>query len=507
MSNNKWIIFLLLLMGILFYFKDSPFLRFALLPIVKKNDAGYEYKDKHTDLDKMNGFLDDTFSYIEQEGFALNEKEKNQIRYSFVHKEEMNMIIQEKIKVYIENRMYSSNKAPFLTEMDKFFIQKINRPNPPKVLYRNWYRNRYDILVELLLTVTSFDNILNLESFYDADPSNSFLKYKLVNLNIPRDTNEVEKIGNTILTLPRYFIARSVYGEEKVSQALAAQFAVTFLLQNHKHKKELYVSQLSFLRKLPKYLFDFPKPGEHVFKSFAPATFLADNVKNNAFRKIILQKSSEYYRVELDKALKNETIFKKIDSILLSKNNFDVKGEFNIDTELTDIFHKIDLIFSKYPPKLSKGLSNNQISAIQEALSPYKLPNDIIALYKWHNGIQIDSVTVFEPIRSVLYGYYLIMSMKDEITWKDEYLSIHSFGSSGDEFIKLDDVDESPIYDYDYSDYSPVKYKSIKEMMKFFLEALETRIIYYNDDNGKWEGDEEKLEHFMNERQDKHDTK
>jgi len=503
MSNNKLITILLVLIGILFYFKDSPFLRFVLIPIVKQNDKGYEYMDKQVDIDKTHQYLEDILQYIEQEGFTLTGKEKDQIRYCFSKNEEMNSLVQEKIKTYISKNMYSSKIPHFLNEMDKFFIRKIDRPNPPKVLYSNWYRQKYEILIELLLTVTSSDKILNLESFYDGGLRNSFLKYKIVNLDIPRDVNEAEKIGSVILGLPKYFISRSIYGEEKVSQALAAQHVVTLFLQNYNKREDLHLTQLSFLKKAPKYLFDFPKPGTHVLKSFEPATFLADNVQNDEFRKIILQKSSEYYRVELDKALKNETIFKKIDSILLSKNNFSVKSEFNIDTELKDIFHKIDIIFSKYPPKLSKGLSDNQIIAIQQALSPHKLPNDIIAFYKWHNGLQLDSVTVFEPIRSVLYGYYLNISMKNEIFWKDEYLPLHSFGSSGDEFIKLEGVDESPIYDYDYSEYSPVKFASIKKMMQLFLEVLEAKIIYYNDDNGKWEGDEVKLEYFMNERQEK----
>lgn len=150
-----------------------------------------------------------------------------------------------------------------------------------------------------------------------------------------------------------------------------------------------------------------------------------------------------------------------------------------------------------HPPKLSKGLTNEQIKSIQEAISPYKLPKDLIAFYKWHNGLQIDYVTVFEPMRSVLYSYYLHIDMKDEVTWKNEYLPLHSFGNNGDEFIKLEDVEESAIYDYDYSEYTPIKYKSIKEMMQLFLEALEAKIIYYNDNSGKWEGNDIKLEKLM----------
>lgn len=500
MSSYKLIIILLILAGVLFYFKNSPFLRFVLIPIVKKSGVGYEYKDKQVDLDSMSSYLEQTFNYIEKEGFTLTSKEKNQIRYVFMNKEEMNTATQLKIKKYIEKHSYSFDTAPFLKKMDNFFMKKINRPNPPKVLYRNWYKEKYDILIELLITVTSFEKILELKSFYDDGMNNSFVRYKIVNFAIPRDVGEAKRLGDAILRLPKYFTARSIYGEERVNQSLTAQFALTFLLQNHQKKEDIQEYQWSFLKTAPSYLFDFPKPGSHALKSFAPATFLADNVRNSDFREVIKRKSSSFFKVQLDKALKNEIIFYKIDNMLLDNQNSVNDDRIVFDEELINTFKKIDIFFNAHPPKLSEGLTSKQIKSIQDAIAPQKLPKDLIAFYKWHNGLQIDYLTVFEPMRSVLYSYYLNISMKDEIIWKDEYLPLHSFGSSGNEFVKLEDIEESTIYDYDYSEHSPIKYKSIKEMLKFFLEALEAKIIYYNDSSGKWESDKYKLEELMSSR-------
>ena len=499
MFSNKIIIILLLLVGILFYFRNSPFLRFVLIPLVKQNEVGYEYKDKQIDLDSMSSYLEQTLTYIEKEGFSLTSKEKSQIRYCFVNNEELNARMSKKIKDYMRNSLPVSKKPYFLEDINKFFMQKIDRPNPPKIFYRRYYKQKYDTLVELLLTVTSFEQILNLNSFYIEGMNSSEIRYRLVDLNIPRDLEEAKKIKSVLLELPKNFRAVSIFGEEKVSQALAGQYALTIFLQNHKNNKELEEYQKRILNNIPKYFLNFPKPGEYALKSFLPAVFLARNVKNNTFREIIKEKSNNVYLMELEKAIHNEAIIDKVDNVLSKKlDNKEISLIY--DFELIEIFKKIDIIFSSYPSQLLRPLEDSEIVSIQEAIAPQKLPKDLIAFYKWHNGLQIDYVTVFEPIRSVLYSYYLNISMKDEIIWKDEYLPLHSFGSSGDEFIKLEDVEESAIYDYDYSEHSPIKYKSIKEMLKLFLEALETKIIYYNESSGKWEGDDIGLEKLMSRR-------
>lgn len=499
MSNNKLIIILLVLIGVLFYFKNSPFLRFVLIPLVKKNEVGYEYKDKKIDLEQMNNYLENTFDYIEQNGFKLTIKEKNQIRYTFVNNEELNTELANKIKDYMKNNLPSSNVPYFLDDMNRFFIQKIDRPNPPKIYYRRYYNQKYDLLIELLLTVTSFDKILNLSSFYIEGLNSSEIRYRLVDLNIPRDLFEAQKIKDALLHLPTYFKAVSIFGEEKVSQALAAQYTLSIFLQNHKDNKELEAYQMNVLNELPQYIFDYPKPGEDALKSFLPAAFIARNVKNIKFRNIIKHRSNNVYKKELEKAIKDELILNKVNNILTKEINMK-KSILTDDEELDNIFQKIDNIFNKYPPKLSLGLTDNQIFAIENEIAPHKLPKDLIAFYRWHNGLQIDYVTIFEPMGNVLYSYYLNISMKEEVIWKDEYLPIHSFGSSGNEFIKLQNVVESPIYDYDYSEHSSIKYESIKQMLKLFLEVLEKKIIYYNDKNGKWEGNHEKLEKFMNDK-------
>jgi hypothetical protein len=495
-SNNKLIVILLILIGILFYFKDSPFLRFVLIPLLKQNEAGYDYKDKQIDLDNMNSYLEQTLTYIEKEGFSLTSKEKNQIRYCFVNNEELNARMSKKIKDYMKNSLPVLKKPYFLEDINKFFMQKIDRPNPPKIFYRRYYKQKYDTLVELLLTVTSFEQILNLNSFYIEGMASSEIRYRLVDLNIPRDLEEAKRIKSVLFELPKNFRAVSIFGEEKVSQALAGQYALTIFLQNHKNNKELEEYQKGILNKIPEHFLNFPKPGEHALKSFLPAMFLARNVKNNTFREIIKGKSNNVYLLELEKAIHNEAIIDKVNKVLSTQLD-SRQNSLMYDLELIEIFKKIDVIFSNYPSQPLKPLENSQIVSIQESILPYKLPKDLIAFYKWHNGLQIDYVTVFEPMQSVLYSYYLKIDMKNEIIWEDEYLPLHSFGSSGDEFIKLVDVEESAIYDYDYSEHSPIKYESIKEMLKLFLEALETKIIYYNDDSGKWEGNDIELEKLM----------
>jgi len=498
-SSNKLIIILLILIGILFYFKDFPFLRFVLIPLVKQNEIGYEYTDKQIDLDSMSNYLEQTLVYIEKEGFSLTSKEKSQIRYCFANNEELNTRISKKIKDYMRNNFPVSDKPYFLEDINKFFMQKIDRPNPPKIFYRRYYKEKYDMLVELLLTVTSFEQILNLSSFYIEGTSSSEIRYRLVDLNIPRDIAEAKRIKSVLFQLPKSFRAVSIFGEEKVSQALAAQYMLTIFLQNHKNNKELEEYQKRILNNIPKYFLNFPKPGEHAFKSFLPAVFLARNVKNNTFREIIKRKSNNVYLKELSKAISDEVIVTKVDKVLSEK--VDIVDILLInDFELIEIFKKIDIIFAHHSSKLLDPLSDSMIKSIQKAIAPQKLPKDVIAFYKWHNGLQIDYITVFEPMKSVLYSYYLHIDMKDKVSWKDEYLPLHSFGSSGDEFIKLEDVEESPIYDYDYSEHSPIKYKSIKEMLKLFLEALEAKVIYYNENSGKWEGNDVKLEKLMSEK-------
>jgi len=430
---------------------------------------------------ELDSFMQLVLAQWHEHNLTLNLQSKEQLNYIYKQKvpyDAPNPLADDINQAIVKTQ--PSLKAPdWLLKIDNFFSQEHKNLKYSKLL-----SNQYHILLSLSLPFVSVEQIVQLKSF-----DNSILMHNnILPFNVPRDLNESKRLYNVILKLPKKFVVKSLLGTQTSNQAFQAQMLMVMLMQNPTKDEKIYQFLKEITIQAPDYLFDYPKREDA--KDFAhseePASRMAYENPYSELNEIIYQRSTPVFRKYFDqfKAYKaQQEKYKNIVATTMPKDNRTITQRVESDQmELAKLLEKFDLILKEHNITLSSPLNDEQIDKLQQYLSPYKLLQEYIALYKWHNGMD-KRLYMFLPIEEALRDYNLL---QDEIEyhkdwWSKNLFPLNSFNGDTYWFVDLNRSNSSTINCiFLENGQLENEYKSIEDMIKVFIQAFEKKIIYYD---------------------------
>lgn len=450
---------------------------------------------------ELNHFLELVLTQWQEVNLTLTSSEIKQIRANFKHKGRVGISakVRDKINIGIVKTTPFTSLPKWFAEMENFFAQKHHTKNR----YSALLMNQYDVLISLSLPFISFEEIIKLDSFDDSLVSrNSFM-----DLNIPRDLNETKRVYHAILELPEEYIVNYMYGIEKFNQAFKAQMLMVTLMHNPQKSMEVDAYLKEVIASAPSYLFDYSKRDGvmDIAYSDEPAREMVYGNHSFELNRLIYKRSSEVFQKLFNKyeAYKDkEDKFKKIVSTTLAEDNRSISQRVGREQmELAKLLESFDEVLKKHNIKLAPPLNDEQIEKLEKYMLPFKLPQEYITLYKWHNGMD-ESLFMYLPIEEALYEYNelneIVKSYEDE-WWTKNLFPLNAFNGDTYWFLDLNHSDSSAIqYIFLEGGELEKEYNSIEQMIKIYIQAFEEKIIFYNKDDGYLDRDEDKFQKLKN---------
>jgi hypothetical protein len=166
-------------------------------------------------------------------------------------------------------------------------------------------------------------------------------------------------------------------------------------------------------------------------------------------------------------------------------------------TLLTSYGDKLRADVPELADKFENPAGDDQIEALNRAIQPLRLPEDVATLYKWQNG--------FRP-NIYLFGYLLLDPIeygiseygRSEGPWSRVWFPI----SSMDGFFRLVLLSEefassTPVYSYHVEEPSlQLEFESVRLMVKTYYDAHEAGHSKYYEKFEQFEFDEEAVENI-----------
>ena len=176
-------------------------------------------------------------------------------------------------------------------------------------------------------------------------------------------------------------------------------------------------------------------------------------------------------------------------------------GQNNISFTLETILNYLRSLDAPVCSFFNKGLEEHEISNMFH-VSGLKLTKEIIELYKWRNGTQVDSDKTLGEVEIIPGFHFLSLSdaissyiaMKDDKRWSVSWFPIFANGG-GDfyalELVKSKDV-PSPIVGFMMGEVEQeLEYESLDSMLLTFKECFEKEVVFKTKE-GYLEMDDEK---------------
>jgi len=382
----------------------------------------------------------------------------------------------------------------WLKEIDNFFAQE--HSNHTK--YSRLLSSQYNTLLMLSLPLVSFEQIIQLKSFDDL----VVMYHHFNSVDIPRDLNETKRLYETILKLPKKYVLYSLYGKQESSQPFKAQMFMVTLMKNPHKDEDVHSYLKEIISSAPTYLFDYPNRNgaADVAHSFLPAQNMVYQNPSLLLNKLIYKRSTEVFQKEFDNYLayrEKEEKLKAIISTTLPEDNRSITQRVSKEQmEFAKQLKSLDGILKEHNLTLPPPLNDEQIEKLEKYLLPFKLPQEYITLYKWHNGMD-DSLFMYLPIEKALYEYKeleTIVSYYEDKWWTKNLFPLNAF--NGDTYWLLDlNNSNSSAISYIFLEGGDLEdeYSSISKMIEVYIEAFKKKIILYNDKEGDMEIDEDEF--------------
>ncbi len=446
---------------------------------------------------KLENFKQLILDEWKEQNLTLTDLSKQQISYLWEQKRYRGFpeqLIKNINDAIAQNRVIKT-KPYWLSDIDNFFSQKAFY-NRMDLSYSNIMQNEYLILIALSLPLVSLDKIIKLESFDDDMLRRHELSF--LQFSVPRDLDEAKLCYETLLNLPKKTVLHSVMGIHSSSQPFKAQMWMVQLLQNH-NNTELYNYQKELLHSAPKFLFEYPDSKvTDIALSNRPAFWMSFSVPTE-FNEIIEQKSTDIFKKYFDERKSFNAKKEKFKNIIATTMPEDTrpitkrvsKGEM----EFAKLLESFDNLLSEYNITLPLPLNDEQIEKLQAYLAPYRLPDEYITLYKWHNGCSLaDNVIIYDSIEDNLLTYDMFKQEKEyfEDWWHKNLFPLKEF--NGDTFwlLNLNNTHSSKV-DSIFLEDAELKseYRALKQMIEIYKKAIEEKIIYFAPISEEWHVDEE----------------
>jgi len=447
--------------------------------------------------DKLNVFLNKILKQWEEHNLTLSSIAREQLDAHWKDNAPYAMPIQllEEINKAISKTKPDNQVPAWFKEFDTFFVEHSDYKDLDK---------HYMTLITLSLPFVSIEEVVKLSSMTDGKLYSNEMPF--ISTNVPRDTNEAKRLYAAILELPKKTILHNpILGKHTSSQAFRAQMWMVQFVQNHFDNVKLFHYQKEVIISAPDYLFDYPDYNvRDIASSARPAFWMAYDNPSVELNKIIESKSTSVFKKHFEEKLqhlKRQDNIKQIISTSAPKDGRKItERASNKDYELVTLLVKFETILKEHNITLPKPLNDEQIQKLQNYLSPFKLPDEYITLYKWHNGIPEFlgyDLSFFLPIESNLYEYNFLNEGEyyNDFWWGKHLFPLKSFNGDTFWYIDMNKSNISKVQYFFVEGGDPeVLYISIQNMVKKYIRAFEEGIITFDRQRGIWEMDNQAFE-------------
>ncbi len=365
----------------------------------------------------------------------------------------------------------------------------------------------YIDVIQLLAPIVLFDHIVNMKSFDERFILAVDIDF-LTRLDAPRDVLEAQRLYSRILELPHSF---QYYKNDKPflsPQPYLAQmmFVVLMMRKTAKHS-DVWDFQIECLKNCPDYLLDYPDILRDGY-TCQPAERMAHYISDAHFREILYRRASQEYRRNLDNVREFEDKCEKAKKDLTTNSLPDKRvldKRIAVEQiELADMLMEFDAYLEQNCPDVSKqlrpGVNDDQIDQLNQLFHPLKLPEDLVTLYKWHNGIKFGGFLFGEPeffsIETALREYREAIEFGKEFGWCAAWF-VFSYASRLYWLIPMSETRcvEAPLLNYFIEDGSVIEqHSSIKNMIKSYMEAYKSNVVSFNESSNYRELDFDQFE-------------
>jgi hypothetical protein len=224
---------------------------------------------------------------------------------------------------------------------------------------------------------------------------------------------------------------------------------------------------------------------------------MAHYISDSDFREILYRRASPEFRRNLDNVLEFEEKSEKAKNDLASnflpdKQPLD-KRVPDQQVELANLLIEFDAYLEQHCrdvcEQLRPGANDDQIDQLNQLFHPLKLPEDLVTLYKWHNGIQYGGFLFGDPelfsIEDALREYRDAIEFGIESGWCTAWFTF-SYASRMYWLVPMSEATsmEAPLlrYSIEVGDVV-VEHSSIKNMIKSYMEAYKSNVVYFDENS------------------------
>lgn len=397
-------------------------------------------------------------------------------------------------------------RPSWLNDVDRFLDETTTTSDPR--LHPFQLRRFLPEVIALLAPILSLEKIFSLRSF-DVDFVSSLELAFMTRLELPRNVSEAKRLYEFILAQPSsaktsVFKKHSKYGAPYFSQMIF----VVLIMRDAEPGSALWEFQLQCLKTCPTHLLaygDISKEGI----SYRPSFWMAHFVTDDQFRKVILDRASKQYQVDLknvldfDKSRDDAKQALAVDDDEYDKTTPLLERVTGSQAELASILMNLDELLKKDHPdifaSLNPGASSNKIEKLNEAVAPLKLPEDFATLYKWHDGVENGKFVFGFPeilsTQSALQEYRDSIELFSDTCWCKAWFTI-AYESRVYLLIPLSESTQqtAPVFYYDIENGEIlIHHAGTKEFIKSYIDAYSDGIVS-DEESGHWEFDEVKFD-------------
>ena len=442
-----------------------------------------------------------------QTGMLLSENELAQIHRSLASGDALSDAVVARINEHTLRHTPAESAPEWLNDIDDFFQQPADSDSPGQVARNTQYAAAFVDVCMLLTPLVYFDDILKMQSFDDDFLARMELAF-ITRLEAPRSVEEARRMYALILGLPNAYVRHTALGRQVAPQPFKAQmcFAALIAKPSAPHSA-LWTFQRECLEQCPMRLLDYPDDGAMGY-SARPAFWMAYYVRDPTFREILLRRGNDRLRQDFATVFAYERKRAAASADLSTEMPLDQRPLADrapaAQHELVALLHDLDVHLAEHAQDiygmLRPGVCDDQIDKLHSLLTPLKLPEDLVTLYKWRNGIApggfLFGFPDFAALEEAWYFYREALEAGAQFSWCTAW-----FPLSCDNNVRLlvplseETAQEAPIlyHDSEGGDIE-VHHESLMCMIKTYLQAYQEKVVYFDVASGCWEIHEDRFD-------------
>lgn len=403
----------------------------------------------------------------------------------------------------------SSTRPDWLSNIDEFFDQPADVAMPVKSKRSLQYRSAFAAVIEAVLPLLSFEWIIQMKSFDDDFIRRVEIGFLTV-FGIPRDVEEARRIHETILALPKCCTANSIAGELASDQPFKAQMMLAVLISGAAQaSEEIHATVRAFIEKCPDDLLAIPGHDDAYPKSSRPSFWMAHTARGD-LRGVLRARGSAQLQHDIGEVTDLERArtdsHARLVSVDSSIQTFAVDELPPEQRELGQLLLEFDEYLMTHAKdvheSLRPGVHHDQIEKLNNELLPLRLPDDLVVLYKWHNGVTPGKYFLDSPeflgIEDALMEYRQTLEIMSQYSWCRAWLPV-GYSNRVFRLVTLSEeaCDHANVLGHDVeSGDVEVCFESVLSMMKTYFDAYKQGVIYYDSESEQWDIDLDRFENI-----------